>query len=107
MRGEYHYHGPSPCLPNERENEVLIGYALDGFGIYSMYDAQGRELTDADLDDCHGRTSKVTWDGRPVTMFHYVLTREYPYTIGCFRGTPVSLPRQGPPPGRGLGPPPF
>jgi hypothetical protein len=40
-------------------------------------------------------------------MFHYVLTREYPYTIGCFRGQPASLPRQGPPPGRGFGPPPF
>lgn len=22
-------------------------------------------------------------------MYHYVLTLEYPYTIGCFRGTPV------------------
>jgi hypothetical protein len=107
MRGEYHYHGPSVCLPDESGNEVLIGYALDGFGIYSMYDAQGRELTDADLDACHGRVSTVAWDGRPVSMFHYVLTREYPYTIGCFRGQPASLPRQGPPPGRGFGPPPF
>lgn len=57
--GEYHYHGPSPCLPQATENETLIGYALDGFGIYSIYDAQGRELTNADLDECHGHTSEV------------------------------------------------
>jgi hypothetical protein len=93
MSGEYHYHGPSACLPDESGNEVLIGYALDGFGIYSLYDANGRELTNADLDDCHGRISEVEWDGKRAVMFHYVLTREYPYTIGCFRGTPVSLPR--------------
>jgi hypothetical protein len=93
MSGEYHYHGPSACLPNESGNEVLIGYALDGFGIYSLYDANGRELTNADLDDCHGRVSEVEWDGKRAVMFHYVLTREYPYTVGCFRGTPESLPR--------------
>jgi hypothetical protein len=106
MRGQYHYHGPSPCLPNENGNEILIGYALDGFGIFSIYDANGREFTDRDLDECHGRTSEIIWDGKRVTMYHYVLTREYPYTIGCFRGTPIYLPPQGPPQGRGSGPPP-
>jgi hypothetical protein len=29
------------------------------------------------------------WDGKLVDMYHYVLTEEYPYTVGCFRGTPV------------------
>jgi hypothetical protein len=115
MRGEYHYHGPSRCLPNETANETLIGYALDGFGIYSMYDADGRELTNADLDACHGRTSTVLWNGRLVSIYHYVLTREYPYTVGCFRGTPVADRNarrppphsHRPPPGRnGFGPPP-
>ena len=115
MRGEYHYHGPSRCLPNETANEKLIGYALDGFGIYSIYDSHGTELTNADLDACHGRTSTVMWNGRRVAIYHYVLTREYPYTVGCFRGTPVVTrhargPRGGfrrPPPGRdGFGPPP-
>ncbi len=92
MRGEYHYHGPSPCLPGEPGRNMLIGYALDGFGIYSMYDADGREVTDTDLDACHGLTGEVEWDGRRVNMYHYVLTREYPYTVGCFRGTPVAAP---------------
>jgi hypothetical protein len=115
MRGQYHYHGPSSCLPNQAANETLVGYALDGFGIYSLYDAQGRELTDADLDECHGRTSEVLWDGTRVPMYHYVLTREYPYTVGCFRGTPAHIagpsgrggmghPPDGRPPN---GPPPF
>jgi hypothetical protein len=101
-RGTYHYHGPSPCLPGETQNEQLIGYAIDGFGIYSMYDAGGRELSDADLDPCHGRTSVVEFDGRPQNIYHYVLTREYPYTVGCFMGTPQRL-HQAPPPGGGPG----
>ncbi len=111
MEGEYHYHGPSPCMPGVDGNETLIGYMIDGFGLYSPYDAQGRELTDADLDECHGRTSEILWDGRRVVMYHYVLTREYPYTLGCFRGTPMAGLRRGPPPGPansgpGNGPPP-
>ena len=97
-RGMYHYHGPSPCLPGAAQNEQLIGYAIDGFGIYSTYDANGTELTNADLDACHGRTSVVQRDGKPQNVYHYVLTREYPYTIGCFVGTPQHL-HQGPPPG--------
>lgn len=102
MEGQYHYHGPSACLPDQGGNEKLVGYALDGFGIYSVYDAQGRELTDADLDECHGRTSEVEWNGTRSTIYHYVLTREYPYTIGCFRGAPVRAPRISRGPGSAL-----
>ena len=28
-------------------------------------------------------------DGEKVRIYHYEATREYPYTVGCFRGTPV------------------
>ncbi|MDT8991946.1 YHYH protein [Curvibacter sp. APW13] len=94
--GQYHYHGPSPCIPGAQDRSRLLGYALDGFGIYSMFDENGRELTNADLDECHGRTSKVLWDGTEVVMYHYVLTREYPYTVGCFRGTPSNSGAGGP-----------
>ncbi len=106
MRGQYHYHGPSACIPGANGNGALVGYALDGFGIYSTHDAAGREITNADLDECHGRTGRILWDGREVTMYHYVLTREYPYSIGCFRGTPARLQARfdgGPPPGKGPG----
>ena len=89
-RGQYHYHGPSTCMANEKTSG-LVGYALDGFGIYGMKDRKtGRILRNDDLDTCHGTTSSVMWDGELVNMYHYVLTEEYPYTIGCFRGTPVS-----------------
>lgn len=90
--GRYHYHGPSPCLA---EGDAPIGYALDGFGIYGVYGENGDEIRNADLDACHGHTAVVTWNGRRQPVYHYHLTREYPYTLGCFAGTPVSLPRGG------------
>jgi len=99
--GQYHYHDDAACLPHKRDasgGSELIGYALDGFGIYGPYDASGHKLTNADLDGCHGRVGPVMWDGKLVSMYHYVMTDEYPYSIGCFRGTPVSVPRPG---GRG------
>jgi hypothetical protein len=46
-------------------------------------------MTNADLDACHGTTSKVMWNGKKVRMYHYVATWEFPYTVGCFRGTPA------------------
>jgi hypothetical protein len=95
-RGQYHYHGPSKCIKGAMENNTLLGYAADGFGIYSMFDANGRELTNADLDECHGRTSMVQWDGRDMLLYHYVLTREYPYSVGCFRGVPIQRSDNGP-----------
>jgi YHYH protein len=88
--GIYHYHGPSDCVPGAAENNALVGYALDGFGIYSGHDDNGREITNADLDECHGRTSPVMWNGQRVSIYHYVMTREYPYTVGCYRGSAVS-----------------
>ncbi|MBI1219239.1 MAG: YHYH protein [Rhodobacteraceae bacterium] len=88
--GQYHYHGPSPCMPGINGKAELVGYALDGFGIYSLRDASGHLMTDANLDACHGTTSEVMWNGKKTRIYHYVMTGEYPYTIGCFRGTPVS-----------------
>ncbi len=68
---------------------ILWLHTLDGFGIYVERDAQGNLLTDASLDARHGRTSLVEWDGKQVMMYHYDATLEYPYTLGCFAGTPV------------------
>ena len=88
--GEYHYHGPSSCVTGTKQKNTLVGYALDGYGIYSMYDANGKEYTNADLDECHGITSEIMWNGKMVNMYHYVETQEYPYTIGCYRGSVVA-----------------
>jgi hypothetical protein len=89
-KGAYHYHSLSACIADPGTGQSnLLGYAYDGFGIYGMRGADGTELTNADLDECHGTTSPVMWDGKLVTMYHYVATREFPYVMGCFKGTPI------------------
>lgn len=120
-----HHHDVPACLIDRtRGRSTLVGYALDGYGIYVERNADGSLVTNAQLDACHGRTSRVLWDGKEKAVYHYDATVEYPYTIGCFHGTPVTtttgtgaapagpgggLP-QGPggarrPPGPGGGPP--
>ena len=109
--GYYHYHSLTTCLddrPGPDGNSKLVGYAIDGFGIFGSYE-NGRRLTTRDLDDCHGRTSTIDWDGRKVSMFHYVATPDYPYTVGCLRGgydQSLSRKLMGPPPRRRPGGPP-
>lgn len=86
----YHYHEISPCLlKNAPGSSTLVGYALDGYGIYVERTATGALLTNSDLDACHGRVSTVEWDGKHVSMYHYDATAAYPYTIGCFKGAPL------------------
>ena len=96
---QYHYHNWSPCLAGAAADEP-VGWMLDGFPILGPLGADGRELGNADLDECHGRVGPVRIDGRLVITYHYRFTLEFPYTIGCFRGAPVALPRRLPPPGR-------
>ncbi|HUF84154.1 MAG TPA: YHYH protein, partial [Acidimicrobiia bacterium] len=92
--GEYHYHDVSDCVEDTQSGEGghsdLVGYAFDGFGIYGHHGENGEELTNADLDECHGHTHEIEWDGETVEMYHYHATYEFPYTIGCFRGTPIN-----------------
>ena len=90
-KGIYHHHDVPSCLMSKAggaDTSTLIGYAFDGFGIYIEKDRNGNLLTNANLDSCHGRTSTVMWDGKPTMMYHYDATLEYPYTVGCFMGTP-------------------
>jgi len=89
--GSYHYHSLSPCA-KVGKSATLVGYALDGFGIY----AGGKAVSTADLDVCHGTTSVVPWRGKKVRIYHYVMTADYPYSLGCFRGTPVRTRPPGP-----------
>ena len=92
--GQYHYHGLSVCIEDpgamaERHSE-LVGFALDGFGIFGPAGEDGVWLTTQNLDACHGHTHSINWNGTGRDIFHYHLTRDYPYTLGCFRGTPVA-----------------
>lgn len=87
VAGEYHYHGPSACLPDAAT--TVIGFAFDGFPITGAKIAEHRYLTTADLDECHGITSSIVLDGATVTMYHYVMTADFPYSVSCFHGSPA------------------
>lgn len=92
--GLYHYHGKSPCQDDPapaKEHSTLIGYALDGFGIYGYHGAGGTLLSSDDLDECHGHVGPVIIDGDIQTVYHYHATPDYPYTLSCFRGAPTSI----------------
>ena len=93
-RGQYHYHGPSPCMKDDSgaagRHSDQVGYAFDGFGIYGLHGEDGRELTDADLDACHGHKHAVMWNGKMQVIYHYHMTREFPYSVGCFKGSVVN-----------------
>lgn len=95
--GTYHHHVIPTFLigtSTDKNMSTLIGYATDGYGIYVERDANGNLLTDANLDACHGRTSDVIWNGKVTDMYHYDATLEYPYSVGCFHGTPIKTNQQ-------------
>jgi len=58
-----------------------VGYIRDGFPIYGYKGVGGVELRNGDLDECHGHS-------HGSLGYHYHATLEYPYTVGCYRGTP-------------------
>ena len=90
--GKYHYHGLTPCLEDQGEgHSSLVGYAFDGFGIYGYRGEDGRAITNADLDECHGHTHEVIWDDQATDLYHYHATWEYPYAVGCYRGNPAHI----------------
>jgi hypothetical protein len=82
---EYHYH----FIPERLDNETLedghsgiVGYINDGFPIYGYKGVGGVEMSNGDLDMCHGHN-------HGALGYHYHATIEYPYTIGCYMGLPI------------------
>lgn len=77
----YHYHaamGASHQVASADGHAALIGYALDGFGIYALNDTAGTEATD--LDTCRGHTDSARG-------YHYhVASPGENMHIGCFKG---------------------
>jgi len=87
--GVYHYHSVTTCLDDQRlpgGHSALVGYALDGFGIFGGFGEGGTALSSADLDECHGHVHAIPWNGKTVAMYHYHGTADFPYTVGCMRG---------------------
>lgn len=88
--GEYHYHGMSKCF-SDISVQTVLGYALDGFPITGPKVSDGKYLATKNLDVCHGLTSEIIVDGKKKTTYHYVLTDDFPYSVSCFRGTPIKV----------------
>ncbi len=102
--GQYHFHALPACFADsaaKTAHSKLAGYALDGFGIYGHKGVGGKVVTNASLDACHGHTHTIIWNGKRKRMFHYHATYEFPYLVGCYRGTPVTRAT-----GLGIGSPP-
>ncbi|CAB4362893.1 unannotated protein [freshwater metagenome] len=89
--GVYHYHDIPSCVRDASTGaSTVVGFAYDGYPIVAERSANGDLPTNADLDECHGRTSPILLDGEVVTTYHYSATYEFPYFIGCFHGTKVA-----------------
>ena len=81
---DYHYHFVPERLESARLSDGhsgIIGYIRDGYPIYGYHGTGGGELSNADLDACHGHS-------HGTLGYHYHATIEYPYTVGCYRATP-------------------
>jgi YHYH protein len=88
----YHYHNIPSCLRDAATgSSAVVGWMADGFPMVVERDASGALPTNADLDECHGRTSPILLGGKVVNLYHYSATLEFPYSIGCYRGTAKSL----------------
>ena len=92
----------SDCIETDTpgEHSSIFGVAFDGFAIYGPQDTNG-ELP-VDLDECNGHIGPTLLQLEDV--YHYHMTAEPPYVLGCYRGTvdPVFL-QQAPPPAEGGG----
>jgi YHYH protein len=91
---QYHYHSVPSCIRTASTGpSTVVGWMADGFPLVVERDASGHLPTNADLDECHGRTSPILIDGNTVTTYHYSATLEFPYTIGCYKGTAAAISR--------------
>ena len=92
-RTEYHYH----LIPERFDDAHLsdghsgiVGYINDGFPIYGYKGVGGIEMSNDDLDLCHGHE-------HGILGYHYHATIEYPYTVGCYKGLPSNQKTQSEP----------
>lgn len=109
---EYHQHSIMLTTACNLAQQVVVGYALDGFPIYSNIGCLNRACTktvkltsgyvqsgdptsnswsaytyvkshkSSILDECNGRIE-------PNGTYGYHVTETFPYIIGCYKGTPT------------------
>jgi hypothetical protein len=87
----YHYHAATGCSTEVEQDEhaPLIGYAMDGFGLYANAAEGGSEPTD--LDDCRGHSDDV------LGYHYHVAQAGENQFITCFSGEVVETEDGGPP----------
>jgi hypothetical protein len=91
--GRYYYRSDLACmLPRtpRRTHSRQVGWARDGFPIFGPLGSGGLRLRSRDLDACHGHAHAVTIGGERRVVYHYHLTGDFPYTVGCFRAPPAT-----------------
>ncbi|GMH61353.1 hypothetical protein TrST_g6692 [Triparma strigata] len=89
----YHFHKAPDCLDafveqnkpvshggTQGQHGELIGYALDGFGIYTYQDVGGSAPV---LDECGGHFGPTSDDDLTNIVYHYHSTTYTPYTLAC------------------------
>ena len=82
----YHYHASVGCAEQSFDDDGhsgLMGYVLDGYGIYGMLDGEGNEPTD--LGDCRGHSDQARG-----YHYHAASAAENMF-IGCFSGEQGSI----------------
>ena len=88
----YHFHKAPDCLEPYRLDNTgvakggtpnrhgrLMGWALDGFGIYTFQDIGGSAPV---VDECGGHFGPVSDDSDEV-VYHYHTRSYVPYTLAC------------------------
>jgi len=83
----YHYHAATGCTESS-DTQVdghasLLGYAMDGYGIYGMLDSDGNETEG--LDECRGHSDETRG-----YHYHAASAGENMF-IGCFTGKTVAM----------------
>ena len=100
----YHYHAATGCTETSNTqpdgHASLLGYAMDGYGIYGLLDSEGNEAES--LDECRGSTDEIRG-----YHYHAASAGENMF-IACFHGKIVDTgdDRRGPPNGGAGGRPP-
>ncbi|KAK3094850.1 hypothetical protein FSP39_007021 [Pinctada imbricata] len=80
--GAYHYHKlPDSCLYRGEVDE-FIGVAVDGFPIYGPRISETDEISEDELDICHGKYVNGA--------YRYYVTKIFPYFMGCFKGVVIN-----------------
>ena len=84
----YHYHADISCMYDDEDTTIhspLIGIALDGYGIYGLYEGDGEVPT---LDACGGHVGVVPANTamgvESSTVYHYHTMDYAPYVPGCY-----------------------